>query len=103
MIFPELPKRNPWLTHCMHNTLETVHIQKTPLRGNENTKELSKKDIEAWWIKHGLATDPAAIPTHRSRNEPIDYWAKDAVEFYALCTGIVCWIVYWFGVHHGVW
>lgn len=103
MIFPDLPKHYTWQQYSKELVLDTVTTVKTPLHGVEETAGPSRISVEEWWIAHGLATDPAAIPTHRSRNEPIDYWAKDALEFYALCLGIVCWIVYWYGVHHGAW
>lgn len=93
MIFPQLPKR--------YVANDPIGPQ-APLREIAATVEKPEVDIEAWWIKHGLATDPAA-GLYRSSNEPIDYWSKDALEFYALCTAIVCWIAYWYGVHRGLW
>lgn len=99
MIFPELPKRSTWLYTATDNT---AHSVETPLRESTEPTGSSRITVEEWWIKHGLATDPAAAPL-RSRQEPIDWLARDALEFYALCTGMVCWIVYWYGTHRGLW
>lgn len=89
---PELAEnRDPELT-----------TQKTPLRGVEEVAGSSRISVEEWWIKHGLATDPAAAPM-RSRQEPVDFGSKDAWEFYLLCVFMVCWIVYWYGTHRGLW
>lgn len=100
MIFPELPKRSTWLYTATDNT---AHSVETPLRGLEETVQPSKITVEEWWIKHGLATDPAAGLRHSTTKEPINWWAKDAIEFYALCIGMVCWIVFWYGTHRGLW
>jgi len=105
MIFPDLPKHYQWmqtapeLAQNRHVELATV---KTPLRGLEHDKEQSKITAEEWWQKHGLAKDPAAVSS-RIEKEPIDWLARDAWEFYALCIGMLCWIVYWYGVHSGAW
>ncbi len=80
----------------VQNTVET------PLRGVEEATGSSSITIEGWWIKHGLATDPAA-GLKISSTEPIDWWAKDAWEFYALCLAMIGWIAYWYGVHLGAW
>jgi hypothetical protein len=101
MIFPELPKRfNQQLiiaqTPPQLNTVEdTGNIQedKAPLRGIT---------VEEWWQQHGLATDTLG-PAARSSREPIDWLARDAWEFYALCVFMVTWIVYWYGSHRGLW
>ena len=108
MIFPDLPKHYTWMQHApelaQNRTPAVEHTEtnagpctaKTPLRGP------GKITVEEWWIKHGLAEDPAAGP-RRMRTESIDYCSRDALEFYALCIGMVCWIVYWYGVHLGAW
>lgn len=76
---------------------------KTPLRESAEPTGPSRITVEEWWIKHGLAQDPAASSARSWENSKIDWWAKDAVEFYALCAGMICWIVYWYGVHTGAW
>lgn len=96
MIFPELPKKHAWQQPIAASTVET------PLRGVEDDTGQSRITVEEWWIKHGLATDPAAAPS-RNPEEPIDWLARDALEFYALCVTMVCWIAYWYGVHLGAW
>ncbi len=93
MIFPELPKRM---------NFEQADTVKTPLHSVEVEQTQGRITVEEWWIKHGLATDPAALPS-RSREEPIDWLAKDAWEFYALCAAMLGWIVYWRGIHIGAW
>ena len=93
MIFPELPKRM---------NFEQAHTVKTPLHVIEEPEQLGRITVEEWWVKHGLATDPAALSS-RSHGEPIDWWGRDAGEFYALCTAMLCWIVYWRGIHIGAW
>ncbi len=94
MIFPELPRH--------YYGYNTVHTE-TPLRGLEETKELSRITVEEWYIKHGLATDPAAAPSRISSKEPIDWFARDAIEFYAVCVIMTAWITVWLGVHRGWW
>ena len=100
MIFPDLPKKYNWITSIepsvAHTTIET------PLRVSTEPTGLSRITVEEWWIKHGLATDPAAAPS-RSRQEPVDFGSKDAWEFYLLCLLMVCWITYWYGTHRGLW
>ena len=48
-------------------------------------------NVEQWWQDHGLS--PEALKPHNS--EPIDWWARDAWEFYLLCVGIVIWVCFW--------
>ena len=102
MIFPDLPKHYTWMQHAPELTQNRTPTVETPLRSLEDVTGQSKITVEEWWIKHGLATDPAA-GSSRNTEESIDWWAKDALEFYALCTAMVCWCVYWYGVHRGVW
>ena len=93
MIFPELPKRYQWIQTSPELVTDEV---KTPLRAI---------DVEQWFAEHGLPnmhTDPAAL-VHSRTQEPIDWLAQDAWEFYTLCVAMVCWTVYWWGVHHGTW
>ena len=96
MIFPELPRRILWPEQIIDSTA------KTPLHCEEQTTGI---DIELWFEQHGLPskrTDPAARVNSKEGTQ-INWWAKDAVEFYALCTAIVCWTVFWYGSHRGIW
>lgn len=105
MIFPDLPKHYSWMQtapELLQNRTGMHELAETPLRGLEETTGSSRITVEEWWIKHGLATDPAAAPS-RSAQEPVDFWSKDAWEFYLLCAAMICWIVYWYGIHRGVW
>lgn len=102
MIFPDVPKRYSWNTMRQMECSDPIITGKTPLHGQEEPTGPSRITVEEWWIRHGLAADPAALTRHRAA-EPVDWWGNDAWEFYALCLGIVCWIVYWYGVHHGAW
>lgn len=102
MIFPDLPKRINFEQANTYEAHEALMTVETPLRGVEQATTSSGITVQEWWIKHGLATDPAAMSS-RNPEEPIDYWAADAWEFYALCTAMLCWIVYWWGLHHGAW
>ncbi len=95
MIFPELPKR-------YNLTLKPPSVQ-TPLRGIEVQEEPAKITVEEWYIKHGLAGDPAAGKYTPRTKEPIDWFARDAGEFYLLCAAMTVWIVYWYGSHRGWW
>jgi len=99
MIFPELPKRYQWIQHSPE--LANTHTQ-TPLHMIEEPTGPSRITVEEWWIQHGLAQDPAALPK-RSPGEKIDWLAKDAWEFYFLIISMIAWIAYWYGVHMGVW
>lgn len=110
MIFPDLPRPYrqrvlPYTSNApnAHNLTDCVE---TPLRGVEDTDAQSQIDIERWFAAHGLpntAQDPAALSRQRTANEPIDWWARDALEFYALCLGFAAWIVLWYGLHSGAW
>lgn len=97
MIFPELPKKHAWQQSVVTSTVET------PLRESTEPTGSSRITVEEWWIKHGLATDPAASSTRSRENLTIDWFSKDAVEFYALCVAMIAWCVYWRGVHIGAW
>lgn len=99
MIFPDLPKHYQWQQTApelsMNNSIDTVQA-KAPLRGSGQT------NVETWLEQHGYSTGPAAVSS-RNTEEPIDWLAKDAWEFYALCVAMVCWIIFWYGVHTGAW
>ncbi len=47
---------------------------------------------------HSEKTRIAARPR---QPEPIDWWARDAWEFYAIVLFMICWMVFWYGVHTG--
>ena len=94
MIFPELPRRTEFYSGS------TV---KTPLREVEVQEEPVKVDVEAWFIKQGLAVDPAAGSYSVRRNEQINWLAKDAGELYILITVYAVWLTYWLGVHREWW
>ena len=89
MIFPDLPR-----TYQLNQGLDALAIEQAqaPLHMEEPEHTV---DIELWFEQRGLPstrTDPAALSGVQG---PIDWLAKDAWEFYALCVGIVCWIMYW--------
>lgn len=106
MIFPELPRRYRFELLTVEHSTSTIQTNvgprtaKAPLHGVETVTAQSRIDREQWWRDHGLTTDPAA---HSRHSEPIDWLARDAIEFYLLCTGMLAWCVYWYGVHRGVW
>jgi hypothetical protein len=95
MIFPELPKR-------YRTVLEPYSVQ-TPLHSIEVQEEPVKVDVEAWFIKQGLAGDPAASPSRIDRNQQINWLSWDAGEFYLLCTVYAVWLAYWLGIHRSWW
>lgn len=105
MIFPELPRRifgPEQITDSAAKTNVGPCTAKAPLHCEEQTTGI---DIELWFEQHGLPslrTDPAAM-VGPARGTQINWWARDAVEFYALCVAMILWIVYWYGVHHGAW
>lgn len=103
MIFPDLPRAYTYTWTQTKFSVNDTTDEKTPLRESIEPRGTGKITVEEWWIKHGLAQDPAAIPTQRSRNEPIDWTSRDSIEFYVLCIGMICWIAYWYGVHQGAW
>ena len=97
MIFPDIPKRYRLQEPRVEPIIDKP---KTPLHIAEQEHTM---DIELWFEQHGLPskrTDPAALPRTQGQ---IDWLAQDAWEFYCLCTVIMVWIGYWWGVHHGVW
>ena len=97
MIFPQLPKRVNYT-----NTVTTAH-DKTPLHIIQTTLESSEPvaiTVQEWWIRHGLATDPAALNYSK---EPIDWSSRESWEFYMIVCAFVCWTAYWLGVHRGAW
>ena len=109
MIFPDLPKHYQW----QHSAPELIqnrdpvleHVQanvgpctaKAPLRGPRGIT------AEEWLVERGYSVGPAAGSRERAEKESINWFAQDALEFYALCAGMLCWIVYWYGVHVGLW
>ena len=99
MIFPDLPKRIDW-TRADHIEAVEAYRAKTPLQGIEEPVPQSRITVEEWYIKHGLATDPAAL--NRSK-EPIDWSSRESWEFYMIVCAFVCWVAYWLGVHRGAW
>jgi hypothetical protein len=121
MIFPELPRRQQYwqqqpadqVYHTANsvNSIKTplrgvehsVNSIKTPLRGVEQTATTGTVDVEQWFRDHGLAADPAAGMYTRSRNEPIDWLARDAWELYGLITVFAVWLTFWLGIHRGWW
>jgi hypothetical protein len=90
MIFPDLPKRPEFWNP-------------PPIEPPAIVQEAQPKKINAeeWWIAHGLA--PESQQTVSLRSGPIDWFGRDAWEFYFLCAGMIAWIAYWYGVHRGAW
>lgn len=103
MIFPELPRRTYFHTATTVKTPLHRSTQSSDLPGVEATTESKAIDVDDWFRQHGLATDPAASTLMPRHTGPIDWFARDAWEFYALCTAMITWIVYWYGVHRGAW
>jgi hypothetical protein len=96
MIFPDLPKRK--------NFIIEPKIQQTTIDLKPTSDEPKPAvDVEQWMIEHGWINQVTSAANTRPKNEPIDWFARDAWEFYLLCTGMLGWIVYWYGVHRGVW
>jgi hypothetical protein len=91
MIFPELPRRT-WGT-----------LAETPLHSVEVHEEPVKVNVDEWFRQHGLAVDPAAGMRTSAGDEPINWLARDAVEFYALITVYAVWLTYWLGIHREWW
>ena len=99
MIFPDLPKHYQWMQtapELVQNRTAEVHTVQAPLQG------FAGMTVDEWFDQHGYSVGPAA-GSARNPEEPIDWLARDAWEFYALCIGMLCWIVYWYGVHMGAW
>lgn len=94
MIFPELPRRTEFYSGA---------IAETPLHSIEVQEEPVKVDVEAWFIKRGLAGDPAASSYSVRRNEQINWFAQDAWELYILITVYAVWLTYWLGIHREWW
>ncbi len=99
MIFPDLPKHYQWMQtapELEQNRTAEDHSVQAPLRGPQRIS------ADEWFEQHGFNVGPAA-GSARNPKEPIDWLARDAWEFYALCLAMVCWIVYWYGAHLGAW
>lgn len=105
MIFPELPRHHHFYSqqqtdiihyqaNKLHNNIDYSVELKTPLRGSTIDQYMASKG----WIQ--LSTDPAAAYPN---SDPVDWFAKDAWEFYALCVFMVAWISVWLGIHRGWW
>jgi hypothetical protein len=90
MIFPDRPKR---IDFTRASTDETVDTVETPLRCLAETVELNGVSAANWRMG---AKDPAAV-------SKIDWFARDAWEFYLLCVCMITWCTYWLGVHRGTW
>jgi hypothetical protein len=108
MIFPELPRHHYlWIQQSANNLHvhnDELDIQQNTVNDTVHTKTpLQGSALDEWMIARGYwqqPTDPAAA---LDKNQPINWLAKDAWEFYALCTIMTAWIVVWYGIHRGVW
>jgi hypothetical protein len=99
MIFPDLPKRINFEqahTYEAPAPYELASSVQTPLRAS------APLTADQWFVQQGYSIDPAA-QSSRNPEESIDWLARDAWEFYTLCTAMIAWIVYWWGLHHGAW
>lgn len=106
MIFPHLPKHYTWMQtapELLQNRTGIHTLVETPLHESTEPTGPSRITVEEWWIKHGLATDPAASSAQSKDSAAIDWTGKDAWEFYALCIAMICWIAFWYGTHRGMW
>lgn len=93
MIFPD---------RLRNTRFAQAQLNKAPLRKNEElclNKELTADD---WFEQQGFTVGPAAGSSQNPK-ESIDWWSRDAGEFYLLCTCMIAWCVYWLGVHRGAW
>lgn len=100
MIFPDLPKHYTWqhtVPELAENRDPVLAQAQAPLRGSGNLT------VDEWLEQRGYSVGPAAGSRENRGIEPIDWFAKDALEFYALCVAMVCWTIYWWGIHHGAW
>ena len=105
MIFPDLPRHHYfWMQQQDQTYFETNSIDSVDSVPDTTTKApLQGPALEQWLADHSYypyALGPAARPSY---NEPIDWFARDALEFYALCMGLAAWIVYWYGFHRSLW
>jgi hypothetical protein len=105
MIFPHLPKYYQWQQTAPELSVnrDPVEIQAEPCTAKTPLRHSGAISMEEWFDQHGYSTGPAAVSARKTEPEPINWLARDAWEFYALCIGMLCWIVYWYGVHMGVW
>lgn len=100
MIFPDMPKkRNFWTQPQIDQVNQAAEIMlakmhPAPIADPEPPQH---KTIEEWWVEHGLS--PASVPGS-SHSGPVDWFARDAWEFYFLCVGIVAWVAYWYQYSH---
>lgn len=99
MIFPDVPRRRT-MPLAPGKTPPTAQA---PLQGSEVPKDEDRIRIEQWFESRGMGLGPAAGVASAGRLEPIDWWSKDALEFYLLCLAMICWIVYCAGAHYGYW
>lgn len=97
MIFPELPRRH----REVQRTRPLVEaVIEAPLYGVEIVPAEKQLDVDEWFRQHGLAPEDRE---YRRSDLPIDWSARDAVEFYVLCVFMIAWTVYWYGSHRGIW
>lgn len=99
MIFPQLPRRivyEPTVRDPVSkvDNIRSVDSVQAPLR---------PLTADHGFEQQGHSTGPAAGSSRNYKEDPIDWFARDAIEFYALCTVMTVWIVYWYGVHRGAW
>lgn len=104
MIFPDMPKKqNFWTQQQIDQVNQAAEIMLAKMRPAPTADPepvVSQMSVDEWWAKHGLNTES---PIPQQRTGPIDWFARDAWEFYLLCTGMLAWIVYWYGVHRAIW
>jgi hypothetical protein len=103
MIFPELPRHyyNQKQSDILHYQANKLNSQvdntlepKTPLQGSA---------LDEWMIAKGYWQQPTDPAAGYRNSDPVDWFARDAIEFYALCIIMTVWISVWLGIHRGWW
>ena len=100
MIFPDLPKRPQFWTNTQINTVNAWAEQamtKMQPASQADPKSNKPMTIEQWWVAHGIS--PVLGPGAR-HSGPIDWFARDAWEFYFLCAFMIAWVGYWYWYPH---
>jgi hypothetical protein len=105
MIFPHLPKYYQWQQTAPELSVNRDPVETTVEACTAKTPLRQSRGISAdqWFDEQGYGKDPAAALSRNYEEEQINWLARDAWEFYALCLAMILWCVYWLGVHRGAW
>ena len=101
MIFPDMPKRQNFWTPTqivqINSWAEQRQVKVQAVEPEHIEHKVSSVSVEEWWQAHGLS---AASTSGQRASGPINWFARDAWEFYTLFVFMIAWVAYWYQVSH---